>query len=108
MICLVVDSTCDIPQEWREHYRPEVLPLVVSVEGREYLDQVDIQLDELHGYMRRGIVPKTAQVPAQQMYDIFGRHLERGEDAVSYTHLFDRCFNARFDRFVTSCFGLIY
>lgn len=82
MICLVVDSTCDIPQEWREHYRPEVLPLIVSVEGREYLDQVDIQLEELHGYMRRGIVPKTAQVPAQQMYDIFGRHLEQGEDVI--------------------------
>ena len=82
MICFVVDSTCDIPEAWREHYKPEVLPLIVSVDGREYLDQVDIQLEELHGYMRQGIVPKTAQVPAEQMYEIFGRHLKQGEDVI--------------------------
>lgn len=77
---IIVDSTCDMPKEWRESYGILTLPLVVEVEGREYLDGEDIQLGQLYEFMREGVYPKTSQVPVERMYKLFTRCLEAGED----------------------------
>lgn len=62
MIRIIVDSTCDMPRAVIKQYGIEVLPLHVVVENREYLDGVEITTNEIYDLMRKGVMPKTAQV----------------------------------------------
>lgn len=82
MVKIIVDSTCDIPAEWKEHYEVETLPLVVTLDGKDYKDGVEIQIDTLYKYMREGVFPKTSQVPPELIYEAFEAHLQRGEDFI--------------------------
>lgn len=40
-IAIVTDSTCDIPNEYREKYEITVVPLYINWEGTLYLDGVN-------------------------------------------------------------------
>ena len=82
MIRIVTDSTTDIPQSIVEQYGIVVLPLHVVIEGREYLDRVEISTDEVYGYMRRDIVPKTSQVSYTDTEASLRSCLEAGEDLI--------------------------
>ena len=82
MIRIVTDSTTDIPQSIVEKYGIIVLPLYVIIEGREYLDRVDISTDEVYGYMRQNIVPRTAQVSYADTEARLRQSLEAGEDLI--------------------------
>ena len=82
MIRIITDSTTDIPQNAVDEYGIVVLPLYVIIEGREYLDRVDISTNEVYAYMRRNIVPKTAQVSYSDTEAALRRCLEAGEDLI--------------------------
>lgn len=82
MIRLIVDSTCDLPQEVMEKYGVGLLPLHVMVEGNDYRDRVEITTDEVFNAMRRGIVPKTSQVGPEDMYRLFQSMCDRGDDFI--------------------------
>lgn len=47
MIKIMVDSTCDLPEDVMEKYDIKVLPLRVSIDGNEYLDKKTIQVDDV-------------------------------------------------------------
>ena len=79
---LIVDSTCDMPAEWKDQYDIITMPLGVVLNGKEYKDGVDLSLDELHDAMRAGIIPKTTQVPPGEMLETFRACLNRGEDVL--------------------------
>lgn len=80
MIRIIVDSTCDIPQELIDQYGIEVLPLHVLVDGKEYLDGVTITTGEVYDLMRKGCMPQTAQVSVSDTYDRLSALCARGED----------------------------
>ena len=82
MIRILTDSTTDIPQSVVEQYGIVVLPLYVVIEGREYLDRIEISTEEVYGYMRQNIVPKTAQVNYVDTEAALRKHLEAGEDLI--------------------------
>ncbi len=82
MIRLIVDSTCDLPQEIMDRYGILMLPLHVLVNGTDYRDKVDITADEVFAAMRQGVVPKTAQVGPEDVYQVFQGCCDRGEDFV--------------------------
>ena len=48
MIRIITDSTTDIPQGKAEDLGIIVLPLHVIIEGREYLDNVEISTNEVY------------------------------------------------------------
>lgn len=82
MIRIITDSTTDLPQSAVDNYGIAVLPLYVIIEGREYLDRVEISTDEVYSYMRQGIVPKTAQINYVSTEAALRKYLENGEDLI--------------------------
>lgn len=82
MIKIMVDSTCDLPDEIIKKYDIKVLPLRVSLEDKEYLDKKTIQVDEVYSAMRKGIIPKTSQPNPKDMYDIFNEYCINGHDFI--------------------------
>lgn len=79
---LIIDSTCDLPEWIIKKFRLEVLPLIVTLENKSYRDNIDIQLEEVYGAMKKGIVPKTSQVPPEAIYTLFTEHCEAGHDLI--------------------------
>ena len=82
MIRILTDSTTDMPQDLADRYGIVVLPLYVIIEGKEYLDRVDITTDQVYAYMRRDVVPRTAQVSYSDTEAALRAHLEAGEDLI--------------------------
>ncbi len=82
MIKLIVDSICDLPEEIFEKYDIEVLPLRVLINDKEYLDRENITIDEVYDEMRKGVLPKTSQVSPGNIYEIFDRKCEEGNDFI--------------------------
>jgi DegV family protein with EDD domain len=94
-IRIVTDSTCDIEPSLLNGYRLDILPLVISIEERSYLDGEEIHIEEVYAYMRKGVVPKTSQIPYERTYFLFRSILERGEDVlyISFSGELSGCFS---------------
>lgn len=82
MIKIMVDSTCDLPEDVMEKYDIKVLPLRVSIDGNEYLDKKTIQVDDVYSAMKKGIVPKTSQPRPKDIYDAFKEYCKEGSDFI--------------------------
>lgn len=82
MIKILVDSTCDLPDDIMKTYDIRVLSLRVFLEGKEYLDKKTIQVDDVYSAMRRGIIPKTSLPNPKDICDIFSEYCEKGYDFI--------------------------
>ncbi|MDO5446128.1 MAG: DegV family protein [Eubacteriales bacterium] len=82
MIRLVIDSTCDMPQDLISKYHSSVLPLSVSIGNESFRDGVDIQIDRLYSAMRQGILPQTSQISPSETESIFRSICEEGDDMI--------------------------
>ena len=61
MISLVTDSSCDLPKEYIEKYSINVVPLTVSIDGKDYIEGIDIQSKEFAPMMLSAKdLPKTS------------------------------------------------
>src|SRR5690349_13902402 len=47
-IGIVTDSTCDLPQYLVEQHELEVIPCILVLDGKEYVDGIDISRDEFY------------------------------------------------------------
>lgn len=70
MIRIIVDSTCDLPEEILTRYNIKTLPLRVSVNGVDYLDKVTITVAEVYEAMRNGALPKTSLPKRTEAYEM--------------------------------------
>ena len=61
MTKIIVDSTCDLPEEILDKYNIEFLPLRILIKGVEYLDKKTIKIEQVYSAMKEGIVPRTSQ-----------------------------------------------
>ncbi len=82
MTQIIADSTCDINKELLTGYKLVTLPLVISAEGKDYLDGVDIDIDRVYSWMQNDILPKTAQIPYEVMKDAFETCCRNGNDFI--------------------------
>lgn len=82
MIKLIVDSTCDLPEEYIIKYDITVLSLKVLLEDKEFLDKKTISVDEVYDAMRRGVMPRTSQPSPEEIYNIFRDFAKNGEDFI--------------------------
>lgn len=94
-IRIVTDSTCDIEESLLNGYRLDILPLVISIEDHAYLDREEIQVEQVYEYMRKGIVPKTSQIPYERAHNLFKSILESGEDVlyISFSSEMSGCYS---------------
>lgn len=82
-IALITDSTCDIPDEWRQQYDITVIPLTIVFGEQTYLDGVDILARDF--YTRLGIDPHhpTTSQPSTGMFlDAYRQAHENGAEQV--------------------------
>ena len=80
------DSTCDLSQELIERYGITITPLTVTVDGKSYLDGVDIDAETMLGLTEAsGGIGATAAVNVQEYEDVFGALLKECDAIVHFT-----------------------
>lgn len=77
------DSTIDLTEEQRKQWDIDVIGVIVSFEGKDYRDGIDITADELMDSIdRTGDLPKTAALNSETYKEFFQQYLDQGYDAV--------------------------
>lgn len=72
MIRLVTDSSADLPKELLDKYNISVVPLTINIDGKEYLEGVDLMPQEFYEKMCNGKeLPKTSQPSPATFADFF-------------------------------------
>ncbi|MDN5351251.1 MAG: fatty acid kinase fatty acid binding subunit [Clostridiales bacterium] len=82
MIKMIVDSTCDLPESYLRAHDVDVIPLRVLLDGKEYLDKTEIQIEDIYEAMRSDIMPITSQPKLQDIYALFRGYCQKGQDFI--------------------------
>lgn len=82
MIKIIVDSTCDLPDEVVKRYDIRVLPLRVQLNDIDFKDRVTITVEEVYDAMRKGMYPKTSQPNLMESYELFKDFAQDGSDFI--------------------------
>lgn len=85
MLKIIIDSGIDQNEHMKETYEYDFLPLSVIIDEQDYLDQVEISLDEVHAKMAQGILPKTSQVAPKTIIETLDKAREQGDDVIYIT-----------------------
>lgn len=84
-VCVVTDSTSDIPREMAEEFGITIVPLSVSI-GNETFDDGDITIEEFFARMDAAPqLPKTSQPPVGRFAETFRTCLEEFSEVVCIT-----------------------
>ena len=82
-IILSADSTCDLDEELKERYHVHYFPLHINLDGKDYLDNVDITPEQIYQeYYDHKILPKTSAVNVQEYIDHFRPWVESGYEVI--------------------------
>jgi len=83
-VAIVTDSACELPERQAFELGLVTVPLTLTIDGRSYLDGVDLTLD---GFLQRLQAAQTAPVSSQpsvaEFSDVYRRLLEYREGIVS-------------------------
>lgn len=82
---LLTDSTCDLAPEMAEALSVQVIPLIYSIDGKEYYHYIDNREMDIHTYyeqLRAGLYPQTAQISPLEFREAFEPHLRDGKDVL--------------------------
>lgn len=67
-IKLMADSTCDLSSEIINRYDISIAPLVVTIDGQEFRDRLDIQTDEFYNKLTTYKKPPTTSMPSPESF----------------------------------------
>ncbi len=79
---IATDSAADLPFNVIRDYNVIVYPLLVYLDGEEYLDSVNLLPDALYDRMREGAQVKTAQIPMAYFIETFEHYAKNGDDVI--------------------------
>ncbi|GEK92195.1 DegV family protein [Alkalibacterium kapii] len=82
MIRIAIDSGIDQNDYMRENYDYDFLPLSVIIDEQDYLDQLEISLQQVHEKMAEGVMPKTSQVSPKTIIDMLEDARKQGDDVI--------------------------
>jgi DegV family protein with EDD domain len=68
---IITDSACDLPKELINEHDITVLPIMVYVDDKEYLDSVNLMPETLYTHLKAGAKVKTAQIPMGHFLETF-------------------------------------
>lgn len=83
---IVTDSSCDLPAALAEELELTVLPLSVTMEGKEfrnYLDGREMPIGDFYAALRRGVMAKTAAVNTDSFVAAMEPILKAGKDILN-------------------------
>lgn len=85
-IRLICDSLCDLPDEIAAKEYLEIVPLTLTIDGKEYMDNVDMNKDEFYKRMlESNEIPKTSQATYVQFKEVFDKALAEGKEVICIT-----------------------
>ncbi len=88
MIKIVVDSTCDLPQELYQRYDLTVIPINIQFGADTYRDQVDIDRQTfLQKIDESGKLPQTSQPSAGQFLECYQQLADKGATDILSIHV---------------------
>lgn len=89
MIRLVTDSNSQLPGELAERYGVTVVPLTVTVDGRAYLEGVDLDADGFYARFEGGRTPEvsTSQPSPGQFAGTYARLADEGATEILSIHI---------------------
>ena len=81
---ILVDSSCDLPPEFIQEHGIDVLPMLFTLDDREYPDGawLEITPKEFYEKLKIGGVAKTTQINPEEWVAVFTKYAERGEDLI--------------------------
>ncbi|HWQ04711.1 MAG TPA: DegV family protein [Longilinea sp.] len=78
-VALITDSTCDIPQDWREKYDIDVVPLTIILGDRQYKDGIDLTAEQFYELLPHlKSFPSTSQPSPQDFLLAFQNAADKG------------------------------
>ncbi len=81
---IVTDSTAELMKEDIEKYGIHIVPLTIIIDGKSYVDGVDIQPDAFVGMMRGAAeLPKSSQPAAGVFKELYDKLGEDGSEIIS-------------------------
>lgn len=80
---VVTDSVSDLPADLVARYGITVVPARIHLNGRTYLDGVDLDHDALYRSMAQGLIPKTSQPSPGQFLEVYRPLVEDGHEILS-------------------------
>lgn len=74
---LIVDSSCDLPEEIKSKYRYTIAPLIVNLNGKSYKDRIEITGEEiLNAYQKEHIIPTTSTLSLGEIAEMLNAGLK--------------------------------
>jgi len=67
-IKLMADSTCDLSPEIIQRYDIAIAPLIITIDGQDYRDRIDISNDEFYRDLPNYHAPPTTSQPTPESY----------------------------------------
>lgn len=81
---IITDSSCDIPQELIDKYKIKVVALNIEIDGKNYIDGVEISHEEFYEKMAESEeIPKTSQPSPQNFIDAFKEGVNKCGEVLS-------------------------
>lgn len=75
MIKIITDSSADLPVKYIEQYDIDVIPITVTLDGKDYKEKVDISSEEfLEKMFSSNKLPKTSQPSPATFVDSFSKY----------------------------------
>ena len=85
MVKVFVDSGSSIKQEEKEKYGVEIIPLKVLIKDKEYLDGVDLTIDEFYNLLDKKSFPKTSLPNLVETKEKVENETKQGNDVIILT-----------------------
>ena len=83
MIRFLVDSSCDLNKDYLEENNIRMVSLKVNIDGKEYLDGVDLDRNAFYEILTTSeVFPKTSQPSPQSYVDFFEEVKENGDECI--------------------------
>ena len=82
-VIITTDSSCDLSDEIINQFNIKVLPFIVTVKDKTFLDRIDITTEQLYELVEQTkVLPKTAAPSSQVFYEFFKQYVDEGYDIV--------------------------
>ena len=93
---LITDSAADMSLDFAKECDIRILPLTCTVDGKDYLDGVEITSKELMDKMRNGAMTKTSQINSEVYEKEFEKYVKNGEKIlyIAFSSALSGTFNA--------------
>lgn len=83
MIKMVVDSGCDLPEEYLKEKDIKVIPLYLKLDDKFLRDGIDIKGEEFFDLLKKNKNINTSQPPLEDFIKVYKDLIEKGDEVIS-------------------------